>query len=190
MTTTRGWLIIAGLLAGLFALVLVYGPHESGPERPLEAAVTAEPGPPAQIDRPTGPGPYRAAQTAVRAPLPPTTAPLDAYAGRYACRFATAGRVTPCCPDATETLAQFWTGPDLAVADYVIGRESGCDASIVNGSGCVGWFQLCGWSCPGSCRDGYANAATAHDLWARYGWCSTASWYLQGDPVTGGHCDT
>jgi hypothetical protein len=93
--------------------------------------------------------------------------------------------VTPCCPDALPVLAQYWTGADLAVADFLVGREAGCRAGIINSSGCVGWFQLCGWRCAGPCTDGAANAEKAHDLWEQYGWCSTASWYLAGDPVTG-----
>lgn len=179
------WKVLAPAAAlAVFGALVVYGPVESGPEKPLEAATTLEPGPPASPPPPIGPGPYSAVQTAART----RPDPLAGFEGRYACRFATAGRITPCCPDTTETLSMFWAGADLAVADYIIGRESGCNPRIVNSSGCVGWFQLCGWTCSGSCRDGYANAEKAHELWERYGWCSTASWYLRGDPVTGGSC--
>jgi hypothetical protein len=111
--------------------------------------------------------------------------PLAGFSGTFRCRFATAGRVTPCCPDATSTLSQFWTGWNLAVADYVAGREGGCREAIINSSGCVGWFQLCGWNCNGPCTNGYANAEKAYWLWQQFGWCSTGSWYLAGDPVTG-----
>lgn len=130
-----------------------------------------------------------AAVPATRVSLPPTTPPdpLEGLYGRYSCRFATAGRVTPCCPDAISTLAQFWSGSDLAIADYIAGREGGCQEAIINSSGCIGWFQLCGWKCNGPCTVGYNNAAKALELQQQYGWCSTASWYLRGDPVTG-HC--
>lgn len=115
----------------------------------------------------------------------PEADPLAEFHGTFACRFATAGRVTPCCPDATKTLALFWTGYDLAVADYIAGREGGCREGIINSSGCIGWFQLCGWKCDGPCTSGYANAEKARWLFDQFGWCSTASWYLAGDRVTG-----
>jgi hypothetical protein len=115
----------------------------------------------------------------------PDADPLAEFHGTFACRFATAGRVTPCCPDATKTLALFWTGWDLAVADYIAGREGGCRDAIINSSGCIGWFQLCGWKCDGPCTTGYNNAEKARWLFDQFGWCSTASWYLAGDRVTG-----
>lgn len=182
MTTRRGWLLLAAVFILAVAAVARWGPTEQRPERALEASTTAEPGPPAPLGLPTGLRPYSAAETATRAPRPD---PLAGFEGRYRCRFATAGRTTPCCPDATATLAVYWTGPDLAVADYIVGRESGCRASIVNTAGCVGWFQLCGKTCDGSCRDPEANTAEAFDLFLARGWCD---WYLRGDPVTGGAC--
>lgn len=143
------------------------------------------------------PAPAQELQPAVRAATgvcttdeaycnPPTTPadPLAEFQGTFACRFATAGRVTPCCPDATKTLALFWTGYDLAVADYIVGREGGC-REVINSSGCVGWFQLCGWKCNGPCTNDYNNAEKARWLFDQFGWCSTGSWYLAGDRVTG-----
>lgn len=129
-----------------------------------------------------------AAVPATRTPLPPTTAPdpLDGLYGRYSCRFATAGRVTPCCPDATEVLDQFWTGDELAIADYIVGREGGCNAAIVNSSGCIGWWQMCGKSCPpDGCKDPWSSTAKAKQLYDQRHWCD---WYLRGDPVTGHAC--
>lgn len=125
---------------------------------------------------------------ATRVSLPPTTAldPLEGLYGRYSCRFATAGRVTPCCPDAAEVLAQFWSGEDLAVADYIVGRESGCNPAIVNSVGCVGWWQMCGKSCPpDGCGDAWSATVRAKQLYDQRHWCD---WYLANDAVTGHAC--
>jgi hypothetical protein len=120
-------------------------------------------------------------------PAPPDPPdPLEGLYGRYSCRFARAGHVTPCCPDAVPMLAQFWSGEELAVADYVIGRESGCNAGIVNSSRCVGWWQMCGKSCPpNGCADAWSATVKAKELYDNRRWCD---WYLAGDPVTGRAC--
>lgn len=133
-----------------------------------------------------------AAVPATRVSLPPPEPPapppdpLDGLYGRYSCRFATAGRVTPCCPGATEILAQYWSGGELAIADFIIGRESGCNAGIVNSVGCVGWWQMCGKSCPpNGCGNAESATEKAYQLYLNRGWCD---WYLRGDPVTGHAC--
>jgi hypothetical protein len=122
---------------------------------------------------------------------PPTTPdpPPDPFAGLYGtyqCRFATAGRTSPCCPEAIPILSQFWTGPDLAVADYIVGREGGCHAGIVNSAGCVGWWQMCSKSCPpNGCGDAWSATVKAKELYDNRRWCD---WQLNGDPVTGHAC--
>ena len=142
---------------------------------------------------PGGTAPIEAAVPAVRTAVtvqvaePPPQIPVDPLAGLYGtfqCRFATAGRVTPCCPDATPILAAFWSGHDLAVADYIIGREGGCKESIVNEVGCVGWWQMCHKSCPpNGCGDAWSSTVKAKELYDQSGWCR--HWFLAGDPVTG-----
>ena len=79
----------------------------------------------------------------------------------------------------------FWSGSELAIADYIVGREGGCQEAIVNSSGCIGWFQLCGHACDGTCKDGYNNSAEAYKLYLSRRWCD---WVLSGDPVTGRAC--
>jgi hypothetical protein len=188
VTSRQGWVQVFVALAFALGAVALWGPSGEPPEKALEASTTAEPAAPLSLGPATGPGPYTAAQQAARVSLPPPTTapdPLDGYQGRYACRFATAGRTTPCCPDAVPVLAEHWSGADLAVADYIIGRESGCNPAIVNTYGCVGWFQLCGKTCPGSCREAEPNAEEAFRLWTERGWCD---WQLSGDPVTGRSC--
>lgn len=114
--------------------------------------------------------------------------PWDEYNGRYSCRFARAGHVTPCC-------AQWWQlGLDVGfppeampVLDYIMGRESGCNPGAYNSQTCggghhaIGLTQLCGWG-GSELYDPWTNLSKALTLYHARGW---RDWRLGGDAVTG-----
>lgn len=75
-----------------------------------------------------------------------------------------------------------WTEDQMSTLDYIMFRESRCNAGALNRYGCKGLLQLCNWSCDGSCREALPNLKKGHDLFLQSGW---HPWCLRGDPVTG-----
>lgn len=190
MPRRNAWLLLA-LGAGAACAPGVASGQATTTAPPAPPVTSAPPPPPAtawHTLEPADAGLAPAVRVAVTVQVaePPPQIPLDpleGYYGTFVCRFATAGRVTPCCPDAVPVLALFWSGRELAIADFIAGREGGCDEAVVNSIGCKGWFQLCPpIGCPNGCLNGYGNAERARQLFDARGW---QPWCFDGRDVTG-----